>query len=73
MAKKTLVNGRKIRRLMKRAGLRQVDVAKVAGISQGHLSAIINQKVVNPRYTTLCGLAEALGVQARELVADNRF
>jgi transcriptional regulator with XRE-family HTH domain len=60
--------GRQVRELRQRTGLRQADVAAAAGISVNYLSEMENGQR-NPTLTVMLGLAHALGVNPRDLLA----
>ena len=60
--------GRQVRELRERAGMRQTDLAAAAGISVTYLSDTENGRR-NPTLTVMLGLAHALGVKPRDLLA----
>lgn len=71
-----VVLGRRVRRLREECGLSQEALARRADCSKNHLQVIeaagrgVVARVVNPRLTTLYGLADALGVEPWDLVRD---
>ena len=56
-----------LKRLRLERGLTQVDVAALAGMTQGHYSMVENGNW-EPRLGTILALAKALGVQPGELL-----
>gem|GEM_PF-4896513 len=66
------VDSRLLRRLIVESGLQQQEVAKRAGISRYHLSAMISsESVCRVRSSTLRGLADAFGLPIGELMAED--
>jgi transcriptional regulator with XRE-family HTH domain len=56
--------GERLRRLRERRALRQEDLAELAGVGKNTVNR------TEPRMTTIRKLADALGVDPRELVED---
>ena len=70
MATITVVTfGERVREERRRRLMTQDVLAATAGISQKQLSKIENDEV-DPRFSTLRKLADALGVEPRELLDD---
>ena len=61
--------GERIREARRKRLMTQDVLAATAGISQKQLSKIENDEV-DPRFSTLRKLADALGVEPRELLDD---
>lgn len=59
--------GEKIRRIRKEKGLKQIQVAEVAGITQSALASIENNKTNNIFLEVAKGIARAMGVSFDEL------
>jgi transcriptional regulator with XRE-family HTH domain len=57
-----------IKRLRRRLGITQSELARRAGIRQGVLSYIENGRTKHPRIDTLAAIANALGVTVDELL-----
>jgi len=64
--------GRKVLELMAKKGMKQIDLAKKAGIDQSRLSQIIRGVNKQPRMATLEKLADALGVSVDELLGKKQ-
>jgi len=63
------VDGRKLRRLRRQKALSQQDVERMTGVAQATLSDLEGGKR-GARASTLRKLAEALGVEPRELMKE---
>jgi len=59
--------GEKIRRIRKEKGLRQIQVAEIAAITQSALASIENNKTTNIFLKVAKGIAKALEVSFNEL------
>ena len=57
-----------IKRLRRKLGITQSELARRAGIRQGVLSYIENGRTKHPRIDTLAAIANALGVTVDELL-----
>ena len=62
--------GERIRIARKRAGLSQEEVARRAGMSLKGMAYIERGHIEDPHYSSLAGIAEALGVSVGELVGE---
>ena len=62
--------GRVIRRLREAKGLSGLALARLSGVTQGHLWALEAGKVANPGAAVLQALARALGVTVDELLHE---
>lgn len=60
--------GRALRKIRKREGLTQEDLAFKAGLHSTWISAV-ERGVRDPRWSTVCQMAAGLGVPPMELVA----
>lgn len=61
--------GRNVRRLRRRRGLTQADLAAATGLSTSYIGRIETGRA-NARATTLAALATALRVEATELLSE---
>lgn len=61
--------GVKVRELMKKKGITQNELAKMAGLSSSGISTALNSEG-NPRSTTMAAIAEALGCTVAELIGE---
>jgi DNA-binding XRE family transcriptional regulator len=61
------VDGERLRQLREERALRQEDLAELAGIGKNTVNRI-ERNITEPHMTTVRKLAEALGVEPRELV-----
>jgi transcriptional regulator with XRE-family HTH domain len=61
--------GERVRQLRERKALRQEDLAELAGIGKNTVNRIEKNRT-EPHMTTIRKLADALGVDPRELVED---
>ena len=57
-----------IKRLRRKLGITQTELARRAGIRQGVLSYIENGRTKHPRIDTLAAIANALGVTIEDLI-----
>jgi transcriptional regulator with XRE-family HTH domain len=57
-----------IKKLRRKLGLTQTELARRAGIKQGVLSYIENGRTKHPRVDTLAAIAAALGVRIEDLM-----
>lgn len=57
-----------IRKKVYSMGKSQTELARVIGISQAHLSRILNGEKGNPDLKTLEGLARAIGCKVQDLL-----
>jgi len=64
--------GERIRIARKRAGLSQEEVARRAGMSLKGMAYIERGRIEDPHYSSLAGIAEALGVSVGELVGEEQ-
>ena len=60
--------GQQLLRLRQRSGLTQAQLAERAGLSTAIVAALEQGRRLDPRLSTVCNLAAALGVPAAELV-----
>jgi transcriptional regulator with XRE-family HTH domain len=65
-----LTTPEKVREARLNAGYSQSELAKLAGVSQSSIAMIETGERTNPHPRTLRKLAEALGIEVRELRAD---
>jgi transcriptional regulator with XRE-family HTH domain len=65
-AKNVKAFGKTIRKIRKEQGLTLEDLAFKAGISYNSLNTIETGKL-NPTLATICAIAEALGLEVRDL------
>jgi transcriptional regulator with XRE-family HTH domain len=56
-----------LRRLRKRAGLTQPELAVMAGVNQTTISVLERGKIADPRHSTIRRIAKALGVSVDRL------
>jgi DNA-binding XRE family transcriptional regulator len=64
------VDGAKIRRLRLHTGVTQIELAERAGVGHMTISRIERGEIEEPRISTLRKLADALGIQVRDLLED---
>lgn len=62
--------GQHIKSIRKRQGIKAIDLAQMAGISQGYMSKIERDKCLNLTLDTLAKIANALGISVVKLVSD---
>ena len=60
----------RVRKLRRRAGLSQLELARLAGVSRGTIAAVEAQRYHSVRSETLEGIAHGLGVSVAELVRE---
>jgi len=61
--------GKRIAKFRKEKGLTQADLAKVTRLSRGYISSIEEGR--NPSIKAVVLIADALGVEARDLLEKN--
>jgi transcriptional regulator with XRE-family HTH domain len=64
--------GERVKRLRKRAGMTQQELAGKAGISLSNLAQIEQGQKTDPRISTVTALAEALGVDVNQLLFNRK-
>jgi transcriptional regulator with XRE-family HTH domain len=69
LAQAVVYIGERIRRLTESRALRQEDLAELAGVGKNTVNRIEKNRT-EPHMTTIRKLADALGVDPRELVED---
>jgi len=65
-----MVNREKLKALMLAKGLRPVDLARLSGLSTGHISQILKGERSRLEVKTLARLAKALGADMEDLLED---
>jgi transcriptional regulator with XRE-family HTH domain len=65
-----MVNREKLKALMLAKGLRPVDLARLSGLSTGHISQILKGERSRLEVKTLARLAKALGTDMEDLLED---
>ena len=66
----TVETGEKLKRERRAAGLTQAELADRSGVAQSTIAQIEGRVRKNPHPRTLKNLAEALGLEARDLLPD---
>ncbi len=66
----TVDTGEKLKRERRAAGLTQAELADRSGVAQSTIAQIEGGVRKNPHPRTLKSLAEALGLEARDLLPD---
>jgi transcriptional regulator with XRE-family HTH domain len=69
LAEAVVYIGERLRRLRESRALRQEDLAELAGVGKNTVNRIEKNRT-EPHMTTIRKLADALGVDPRELVED---
>ena len=64
------IDGAKLKSLRERRFLRREELAEKVSSHRDHIGRLERGEVENPRMTTIRKLAEALGVDPHELLAD---
>jgi transcriptional regulator with XRE-family HTH domain len=64
------IDGAKLKNLRERRFLRREELAEKVGSHRDHIGRLERGEVESPRMTTIRKLAEALGVDPHELLAD---
>ena len=62
--------GDKVRATRKAAGISQEEVARRAGVSLNVINRLERDVILDPHYSTLRGIASALGVPVADLVRE---
>ena len=62
--------GDKVRATRKAAGISQEEVARRAGVSLNVINRLERGVILDPHYSTLRGIAHALGMPVEQLVAE---
>ncbi|WP_416376359.1 helix-turn-helix domain-containing protein [Thermus sp. PS18] len=66
-----MVNREKLKALMLARGLRPVDLARLSGLSTGHISQILKGERFRLEVRTLVRLAKALDADIRDLLEED--
>lgn len=65
------IDGTKLKSLRERRFLRREELADLVGSHRDHIGRLERDEIDSPRMTTIRKLAAALGVEPRELLADD--
>jgi len=66
-----IYSGQKIKKLMDDGGLSMGQVAKEAGLTAAAVWGLVHERTKNVKFTTLAGVAAALGVPIQAILADD--
>jgi transcriptional regulator with XRE-family HTH domain len=64
------IDGAKLKSLREQRFLTREELAETVGSHRDHIGRLERDEIYSPRMTTIRKLAEALGVDPRELLAD---